>query len=64
MSTIVTMTLDDVKKMPPISEKRLKEIEAFKDKPDEDCPVPTKEQLSKFRPWYEVHYKGIHTNSK
>ncbi len=55
------MTLDDEKKMPPISEKRLKEIEAFEDKPDEGCPVPTKEQLSKFKPWYEVHPNGSST---
>lgn len=61
MGTIVTMTLDDEKKMPPISEKRLKEIEAFEDKPDEGCPVPTKEQLSKFKPWYEVHPNGSST---
>ena len=31
MSTIVTMTLDEVKKMPPLSDERLKEILDFQD---------------------------------
>ena len=43
MSTIVTMTLDEVKKMPPFSDERLKEILDFQDTEDPDSPVPTKE---------------------
>ena len=53
MSTIVTMTLDEVKKMPPLSDERLKEILDFQDTENPDSPVPTKEQLREFRPWYE-----------
>ena len=58
MSTIVTMTLDEVKKMPPFSDERLKEILDFQDTGNPDSPVPTKEQLREFRPWYEVHSEG------
>ena len=41
MSSIVTMTLDEVKKMPPLSDERLKEILDFQDAEDPDSPVPT-----------------------
>lgn len=59
MSTIVTMTLDEVKKMPPLSDARLREIIEFNDEiDDEDCPALTEEQLKEFRPWYEVHPEG------
>lgn len=55
MSTIVTMTLDEVYKMPPLSDERLKEILDFQDTEDPDSPVPTKEQLREFKPWHDVH---------
>lgn len=61
MSTIVTMTLDEIKKMPPLSDERLEEIKAFQDQPDEDCPVLSKEELSKFKPWYAVRPNGNDT---
>ena len=61
MSTIVTMTLDEVKKMPPLSDERLKEILDFQDTEDPDSPVTNKEQLREFRPWYEVHPEGNST---
>ena len=41
--------------MPPLSDERLKEILDFQDTEDPDSPVPTKEQLREFGPWYEVH---------
>ena len=55
------MTLDEVKKMPPLSDERLKEILDFQDTEDPDSPVPNKEQLREFRPWYEVHPEGNST---
>ncbi len=58
MSTIVTMTLDEVKKLPPLTDKRVREIMDFSDEQDEDCPIPSKEQLKEFRLWYEVHPNG------
>lgn len=46
MSAIVTMTLDEVKQMPPLSDARLREIIEFTDEiDDEDCPALTEEQL-------------------
>lgn len=50
-----TMTLDELKKLPPLSEERLAIIKKAKPTPDEDCPEQTEEQLKQFRPWYEVH---------
>ena len=61
MSTIVTMTPDEIKKMPPLSDKRLTEILEFNDEADDDCPVLSGEQLKEFRPWYEVHPEGNST---
>ena len=55
MSTIVTMTLDEVRKLPPISEERKKEMDAFVNIDFSDCPKMTKEELKQFRPWYELH---------
>lgn len=58
MSTTVTMTLDEVKKIPPISKEREAEIKDFKNEDFSDCPIQTKEELKQYRPWYEVHPRG------
>ena len=52
-----TMTLDELKKLPPLTEEEIEEVLNFKDTnlDDPECPVQTKEELKKFRPWYEVH---------
>jgi len=44
------MTLDEIKKLSPLSEKRKKEMEDFS-----DCPKLTREELSEFKPWYAIH---------
>ncbi len=49
-----TMTLDEVKKMPPLTKERVEQIKAFKDTDLSDCPEMTDEQLKQFKPWYEV----------
>ncbi|QTQ11218.1 BrnA antitoxin family protein [Treponema parvum] len=59
MSTTVTMTLDDVRKLPPISEERKKEMDSFVNTDFSDCPKMTKEELSQFKPWYEVHPEWV-----
>ena len=33
----------------------LKEMDAFVNTDFSDCPKMTKEELSQFRPWYELH---------
>lgn len=50
-----TMTLDEVRKLPPLTEEEVENVMSFKNTDFEDCPVQTKEELAKFRPWYEVH---------
>lgn len=62
MSTIVTMTLDEVRNLPPLTEEEQQIIRTAANKAregntveDPDCPKQTKEELAKFRPWYEVY---------
>lgn len=61
MSTLKTMTLDELRKTPLTeAEKRTirsaaAKVKSGKTVEDPDCPKQTKEELSKFRPWYEVH---------
>jgi uncharacterized protein (DUF4415 family) len=43
------MTLDEVKKMPPISDERLAEIMAFEDTDISDCPELTSNEMAQFR---------------
>ncbi len=53
-----TMTLDEVKKLPPLTEEEINAVKNFKNTDFSDSPVQTKEQLKQFKPWYEVHPKG------
>ena len=51
---IKTMTLEEIKKLPPLTEKRLQEIEDFKTTDFSDCPELTDLQLRKLQPAYKV----------
>lgn len=61
MNTLITMTLDEVKKNPLTEEEKnvirraAAQVRAGTAEDDPDCPKQTKEELAKFRPWYEVH---------
>lgn len=56
-----TMTLNDVKRLPPLTESEIARIEAFDEKFDDpECPVLTQKQLSELRPWYD----GQHVRQK
>lgn len=50
-----TMTLDEVKKLPPLSEAEIERVKNFKNTDFSDCPIQSKEDLAKFRPCSEVH---------
>lgn len=50
-----TITLDEVKNLQPLTAEEIAEVQEFKNTDFEDCPKQTKEELAKFRPWYEVH---------
>ena len=52
---IKTVTLEEAKKIPPMTDDELREIENHVDADFSDCPVLTKEQLRKARRGYEVH---------
>lgn len=45
-----TMTLDEVKKLPPLSEAEIERVKNFKNTDFSDCPIQSKEDLAKFRP--------------
>ena len=47
-----TMTLDEVKNLPPLTEKRINEIKNFQNTDFSDCPKQTKEDLKQFRHYY------------
>ena len=55
------MTLDEVKKKPLTEEEKniirhaAAQVRTGTAEDDPDCPKQTKEELSNFRPWYEVH---------
>lgn len=59
MSTTVTMTLDDIKKLPPLTEERKREMDKFVNKDFSDNPKLTKKELAEFKPWYEVHPEWV-----
>ncbi len=52
-----TMTLDEVQKLPPLTSEEIESVMSFNNTDFSDCPKQTKEELSKFRPWNEVHNK-------
>lgn len=58
---MVTITLDELKKFPPLTKEEIEIIRKAKSTPDKDCPAMTKEQLKQFKPWYEVHPQGNDT---
>ena len=49
------MTLDEVRKLPPLTAEEVAAVKSFKNTDFSDCPKQTKEELAKFRSWYEVH---------
>lgn len=49
-----TMTLDEVKKLPPLTAEEVAAVKSFKNTDFSDCPKQTKKELEQFRPWYEV----------
>ena len=57
MSTIKTMSLDEVAKY-EIPAEDLKRLDSFKNSDFSDCPKDTPEELSQYKPWYEVHPSG------
>lgn len=54
-----TMTLDEVKKLPPLTEEEINAAMSFKNTDFSDCPKMIKEELKEFKPWYEVHPEWV-----
>ena len=55
MSTIVTMTLDEILDLPPLTAEDKRRINKAKANPDDDCPAQTEEDLNKFKPVSATH---------
>lgn len=56
------MTLDDILKMPPLTETDIQRLGKATANPDEECPAQTAEELKKFKPLKETHpdlYKKV-----
>lgn len=69
MNTMKTITLDELRRTPLTEEeKQIIHNATTKAKvgntvDDPDCPRQTKEELAKFRPWYELH-KDLYKSKK
>ncbi len=51
---IKTMTLEEIKKLPPLTTEEIETIMNFNNTDFSDCPSQTKEELAKFKPLKEV----------
>ena len=67
MGRIKRITLDEVKKLPPLTEEEIRAIESAPIRYDKDCPRLTEEQLSKFQPailrhpqWFRPRKTDVH----
>lgn len=54
MSTTVTMTLDEAREYKP-SPEELEQFNKTQTTDFSDCPKLTKEELERFKPWYDLH---------
>lgn len=50
-----TMTLDEVKMLPPLTAEEIAAVNNFRNTDFSDCPRQTPEELAQFRPWHELH---------
>ena len=62
MSTMTTMTLDEIKNLPPLTESEKQLIRNARATPSEDCPAMTEEELKEFRPWYAKNKRTVTIN--
>ena len=59
---MTTMTSDELKNLPPLTEEEKKAIRDAKPTPTEDCPAMSQEELREFRPWYLKTKKPVTIN--
>ncbi len=59
---MTTITLDELKNLPPLTEEEKRIIHNAKPTPTEDCPAMTPEELKEFRPWYAKAKKPVTIN--
>lgn len=62
MNTMTVMTLDELKKLPPLTEEEKQTIHNAKPTPTDDCPAMTAEELKEFRPWYAKNKTPVTIN--
>ncbi len=55
MNTTKTLTLDEIRKLSPLSEEEISRLEKLEAHPDEENPELTPEQLASAKPAYIVH---------
>lgn len=51
------MSIDDLKKLPSLTEQEKQIIKQARATPTDDCPAMTAEELKEFRPWYAKNKK-------
>ena len=62
MNTTTTMSLDELKKLPPLTEEEKRIINNAKPTPTDDCPAMTAAELKEFRPWHARQKKPVTIN--
>lgn len=62
MNIITTMTLDDLKNLPPLTQEEKKVIKNARPTPSDDCPAMTADELKEFKPWYAKSKKPVTIN--
>ena len=62
MNTMTTMTLDDLKNLPPLTQEEKEVIKNARPTPSDDCPAMTADELKEFKPWYAKSKKPVTIN--
>ena len=61
-NTTTVMTLDELKKLPPLTEEEKRVLHNAKPSPTDDCPAVTAGELKEFRPWNTKQKKPVTIN--
>ncbi len=56
---MTVMSLDELSRMPALTEEEIKIIDNAKPTPSDDCPAMSQDELKQFRPWYDRQKQSV-----
>ena len=59
---MTVMSLDEIKKMSPLTEEEKSIIRKANPQPTDDCPEMSADELAQFRPWYDKEKRMVTIN--